>query len=606
MLYYALKTLDDLYDGSFDVRVYYTFPDFKNYKHLNEFSIYDKFNNIFNLIESSYDQEYKIETNPNGINTPWMSKWYNLEDVLLQDYDKIFLIDSDIIFCKNPSYIFDTYSDDKIYGLHEWNDAATKICPKLKPINSGGLIIPKKFHKNKKNFYSKVVKERKRLNSIAKNLLNKKSISENEYYNFTFFNEQYCGQNILSKDGESFAGLERQDFTTPSGSNLECDSPVYTVSFKNNDVVVSDIKTSIIHYSAGHACFMLPEYLRNNELKECVKNWKSKINKINSAKDDPNKYWQKLFVKDKSEVVSNHGEKRVMVFPLFLDDYNDNNMKYYSMLYYALETLYKTDYKSNLNQFDVIVYYNKQNYNIKETQIFEGDENLFKDFPNVNFIEFDFNRKTNSDVFFFKWNTMDHLFANFNYDKVFVIDSDIIFTKNPAYMFDKYHRNDCAYLMGEGSDEVIKKVLGFNGCAGGQIFLSSKIYHEKIKDFSSKIKIERKKLLKKAKEVLSENDYNWFDHLSDQYSMLMVLKNSNVELDDIHCPDIIYGSGASEISLDNNNVLSFYTKASILHYLGYFGFMMVPDRLKTKWMKDRYTEEVHTNTIPVNRIMKIE
>jgi hypothetical protein len=88
--------------------------------------------------------------------------------------------------------------------------------------------------------------------------------------------------------------------------------------------------------------------------------------------------------------------------------------------------------------------------------------------------------------------------------------------------------------------------------------------------------------------------------------MLMVLKNCKVELDDIHCPDIIYGTGASQISLDDNNVLSFYTKASILHYLGYFGFMMVPDRLKTKWMKDRYTQEVHTNTIPVNRIMKIE
>ena len=105
---------------------------------------------------------------------------------------------------------------------------------------------------------------------------------------------------------------------------------------------------------------------------------------------------------------------------------------------------------------------------------------------------------------------------------------------------------------------------------------------------------------------MSENDYNWFDHLSDQYSMLMVLKNSNVELDDIHCPDIIYGSGASEISLDENDVLSFYTKASILHYLGYFGFMMVPDRLKTKWMKERYKEEVNTQTIPVNRIMRLE
>ena len=601
MLYYALKTLDNLYDESFDVRVYYTFPDFKKYKYLEEYSIYNEFKNRFILIESTYDKKYTIETDPNGVNTPWMSKWHNLENVFKYDYDKIFLIDSDVIFYKNPNYIFNKYDNKKIYGYGLWDDTATQVCPTLSPMGSGQLLIPKKFHKDANNFYKDVVKERIRLNKAAKKLLNKKEITLDKYNNFTFFNEQYCGQNILTKNSKDFGDLEVEDFTTPSRSNLESDNTVYDVSVKNNDIVIDNIKTCIVHYSAGHSCFMLPKYLRNNELIECAKNWKLKINKINN----PNKYWQNLFVKDPSEVVGDVVETRAIVFALFLDDYNDNNMKYYCMLYYALETLYKTSYKTE-KQFDIVVYYNKQKNDLKSTKVFEGDENLFLDFPDVNFIEFDFNRETNSDVFFFKWNTMDHLFANFDYDKVFVIDSDIIFTKNPAYMFNKYNRNDCAYVIGEGSDETIKKVLGGNGINGGQIILPSKIYHEKIKDFSNKIKIERKKLLKKAKEVLNEKDYKWFDHLSDQYSMLMVLNNSGVELDDIHGPDIIYGSGASEISLDENDVLSFYTKASILHYLAYFGFMMVPDRLKTKWMKERYKEEVNTKTIPVNRIMRLE
>lgn len=605
MLYYALKTLDNLYDESFDVRVYYTFPDFKKYKYLKEYSIYNEFKNRFILIESSYDKEYIIEDNSNGINTPWMSKWYNLGDLFNREYKKIFLIDSDVIFYKNPNYIFNKYDNKKIYGLGLWDDTAKQVCPKLSPMGSGQLLIPKKFHKDKNNFYKDVVKERIRLNQAAKKLLNKKEITLDKYNNFTFFNEQYCGQNMLTKNGKDFGGLDREDFTTPSGSNLESDNSVYNVSVKNNKVVIDNIKTSIVHYSAGHACFMLPEYLRNNELTECVENWKLKINKVNNIKDNPNEYWQKLFVKDPSEIVREVGERRVMVFPLFLDDYDDNNSKYYCMLYYALETLYKTSYKKG-KQFDIVVYYNKQKNDLKTTKVFEGDENLFLDFPDVKFVEFEFDRKVNSDVFFFKWYTMDHFFNNFDYDKVFIIDSDIIFTKNPAYMFDKYHRNDCAYVMGEGSDETVKKVLNGNGIAGGQILISSKVYHEKIKDFSNKIKIERVALLKKAKEVLNEKDYQWFDHLSDQYSMLMVLKNSGVELDDIHCPDIIYGSGASEISLDEKDVLSFYTKASILHYLGYFGFMMVPDRLKTKWMKERYKEEVNTRTIPVNRIMRLE
>lgn len=606
MLYNALDSLSNFYDQSFSVEVYYTFPDFRNYRYLDKYNIYEKFNHLFNLVESSYDKQYTIDTNPNGLNTPWMSKWYNLENILSKGYDKIFLIDSDVIFYQNPNYIFEKYSDDKIYGLGLWDDIAKKICPTLSPMGSGQLIIPKKFHVNKKNFYAKVLKERKRLNSVAKKLLNNKTIKQDEFDNFTFFNEQYCGQNILTTNGKNFAGLDRQDFTTPSGSNLESDNPVYRVEVDGKNIKVVDINTAIIHYSAGHACFMLPEHLRDQSLNDCVyKNWIHKIRKITNNQDNPEEYWEKLFVKDGDEIVRDTGEKRVMVFPLFLDNYDDNNMKYYCMLYYALETLYKTDYRKK-KQFDIIVYYNKQDYDLRSAKIFEGDENLFEDFPEVQFIEYEFNREMNSDVFFFKWNTMDHFFNNFDYDKAFIIDSDIIFTKNPAYMFDKYNRNDCAYVMGEGSDETIKKVLGGNGIAGGQIFLSSKVYHEKIKDFSGKIKIERAKLLQKAKEVLNEKDYQWFDHLSDQYSMLMVLNNSEVELDDIHCPDIIYGSGASEISLDDNDVLSFYTKASILHYLGYFGFMMVPDRLKTKWMKERYKQEVDTKTIPVNRIMRLE
>jgi len=56
MLYNALDSLSNFYDQSFSVEVYYTFPDFRNYRYLDKYNIYEKFNHLFNLVESSYDK----------------------------------------------------------------------------------------------------------------------------------------------------------------------------------------------------------------------------------------------------------------------------------------------------------------------------------------------------------------------------------------------------------------------------------------------------------------------------------------------------------------------------------------------------------------------
>ena len=89
-----------------------TTPKGVNVSSSEALDIYNEFKNRFILIESTYDKKHTIETDPNGVNTPWMSKWHNLENVFKYDYDKIFLIDSDVIFYKNPNYIFNNQYND--------------------------------------------------------------------------------------------------------------------------------------------------------------------------------------------------------------------------------------------------------------------------------------------------------------------------------------------------------------------------------------------------------------------------------------------------------------------------------------------------------------
>lgn len=278
------------------------------------------------------------------------------------------------------------------------------------------------------------------------------------------------------------------------------------------------------------------------------------------------------------------------LFPMYI---KAPNIEYYCMMYNALDTLYKTGFN---DEFDLFVYYFGVGYDIRSYKHFDGPEDIFVDFPKVNFIHFPFDISTSSDVYFFKWKFVDHFFNHHNYDKVFITDSDLIFNKNPSYMFEKYG-DDSAYVLWEDSNPIVKKVLGRNGVAGGQIMLSRKLYQNNIINLYDKISKERNLLLSKAKAMLSEQEYLWFDNLSDQYSLMNTLINSNINIQPLDIKDICYGIIACNIEKYNDKEIKINFNTNILHYLGPYAYLFLPDRFKTQEMRQRFTEKIQEPNI---------
>jgi len=103
------------------------------------------------------------------------------------------------------------------------------------------------------------------------------------------------------------------------------------------------------------------------------------------------------------------------------------SMKYYSMLYYALETwskYYKGDY-------DVFVSVSSPDFDFWNNAYF--DLNITKDFPNVIFYKSDFD-KTQHSVYLQKWYDMDKVFSK-GYDSIFNFDIDSYFLWRYTILF---------------------------------------------------------------------------------------------------------------------------------------------------------------------------
>lgn len=283
--------------------------------------------------------------------------------------------------------------------------------------------------------------------------------------------------------------------------------------------------------------------------------------------------------------------KQAFIFPLFIPD--SSKTEYYSMMYYAMETLCRAS-EGNRN-FDIVIYYHAHGYDVKNHKHFEGNENLFNDFSFIKFVEFPFEKTKDSDVYFFKWKCIDHLFKHFEYDKVFITDADLIFYGNPSYVFDKYSE-DYAHVLFEGSDKVVKEVLGRDGIAGGQLVLSKKLYDSKIKNIYHKISEERNILISRAREILNNQDFFYFDKLSDQYSLMNCLLKSGIELRPIDSKDILYGILACDIEIKNEQI-EIKPNTNILHYLGPYAYLFLPDRLKNEQMRKQYREKIKQNPI---------
>jgi len=276
--------------------------------------------------------------------------------------------------------------------------------------------------------------------------------------------------------------------------------------------------------------------------------------------------------------------KNSIVF--FLKDYEKNKLKnHHSMLYYALETLYK----NIISDVEVIVFYDIKDVNEKY--------NLFKDFKKVNFINLNYKIKEKYQRMFYKWHCVDYLFQNLKYDCCLILDVDVIFYDDLSFIFNKYNDKNIFYCCLENSPKEIKNIINNkNSINGGQILLSRNIYN-KIKNIHDNLEKEKDKIENHINNNNYDYCYNWvIDDLIDQYALNNLLCNKNIEIQIFESKDISFGVDASYVNVLNNNI-DIKSRTKLLHYFSTFSYIFLPDNMLTNEMKIARNKKINQNKI---------
>lgn len=268
--------------------------------------------------------------------------------------------------------------------------------------------------------------------------------------------------------------------------------------------------------------------------------------------------------------------KNVVYFSLFIPTIENPN--YYSMLYHALETL-QPFYK---NQYDVVVFYSTPDADLK-SYIHLNSFNLITDFPWVKFIESDYHTFS-SNIYMHKWYNLEKVF-DLGYDRVFYLDCDIVFNKDPAYMFERYN-DKTAWALYEGNDTLIYKFLGYPGVPSGQLIISRTLF-EKCDNLYERVLLKQTELIERAQSELTETQAKWFVTLSEQYSAQAVMLDSDILIRPLSMFDVNFGVSAFEIELNDQVPIVKNGNSAITHYFGKNDYIFVPDKLKTPSMRFR-------------------
>lgn len=202
-LHYALTTLyNHNKNPSFDIVVYMTsdIKDFSfNFAHLKQFNLIKDFPNV------------RFEYSDYALADGYMAKWYHLEKAFNLGYSKILYLDCDVIFLKDPSYLFDKYSDDKFWCLYEVSTPITERILGCAGMNSGHFLMNRTLFRKVYKFFNSVTLKRISLTEQAVQLLRAGEIEQQELDSFSFFNEQYCAQMVLKDFNIDFEQFDRKE-----------------------------------------------------------------------------------------------------------------------------------------------------------------------------------------------------------------------------------------------------------------------------------------------------------------------------------------------------------------------------------------------------------
>ena len=231
---------------------------------------------------------------------------------------------------------------------------------------------------------------------------------------------------------------------------------------------------------------------------------------------------------------------------------NVSSKNHYLMLYEALDTLY-SKLGSNI---DIVVFYDINDNKDKKKNIFD-----FK----AKFIEQKYRTIDLNDKLFYKWNCAERAFGSFDYEKILLVDVDLIFYKDPIFLFEKYEEETKIYCHLETPTDNTRKFLGDRlGINGGEILISKKTYKNQLININKEMLLEKKILEKKIKEQIKEPDASRIvDYLLDQYALTNVINKNKIEIEIFKTEDICYGAECYDINNQNEVI----PKTKILHYL---------------------------------------
>lgn len=245
------------------------------------------------------------------------------------------------------------------------------------------------------------------------------------------------------------------------------------------------------------------------------------------------------------------------------------NMHYYSMLYYALET-WERYYNNN---YDVFVSVSSSDFNIWNEEYL--GLNITKRFPNVIYYKSDFD-KSKYNVYLHKWYDIDKVFAK-GYESIFQFDVDSIFYEDISYIFDKYNKQ-YIYSLTETYNPTIYKILSECGKPSGQQIISNIILH-KVDNLFLNILEKRNQLIEIAKQRLNNTEFIWFKKLSEQYSAQKVFNDFGVEYRSLNPNDI--GMGVQDFKIeciDDNLVTNLKYKKAAAGYMSANYHLFLPNK----------------------------
>ena len=259
-----------------------------------------------------------------------------------------------------------------------------------------------------------------------------------------------------------------------------------------------------------------------------------------------------------------------MYFSLYCKD--KDNVEYYSMLYYALETLEQFQPLS----FDVVVFYSMPGVNFKQYKHLKKQK-IQKRFPWVKFVK---SKYYDTDIHLHKWFNLPYVF-DLGYTKVFYLDCDIVFLKDPNSIFSKYNETGI-YQLVEGGNTPVSKILGKPGAASGQWVINKKTFDKTFNLYNFILK-NKQELIEKSKVVLDRKTAIWFCTVVEQYAAQVTLNKQNIITRNFEIEDVNW----HEIFTYTNGEIKYSDKCKIAHYLGCNAHLTLPEDLLTDNLKQK-------------------